>query len=253
MVATRGAAVEERFEVDGLALAAHVARPATTASVPAVVLCHDFPTPPRGSLASGLTFPELADRIARDIGWMVFTFNFRGTGGSEGDFSVGGWLADQRMAIDYLSAREEVNGVWLVGTGAGGTLALITAARDKRVRGVATLGAQATLRGWDTSRFIDHCRRMGVLRTPDAPEDPAAWAKEIAGVNALGAARRLAPRPLLVLHGSDDDVAPVDDARLLAEAHGDAELRIVMMAGRRIRHDPRAIASLFGWLDRQMH
>jgi alpha/beta superfamily hydrolase len=253
MVTTRGAAVEERFEVDGLALAAHVSRPATTASVPAVVLCHDFPTPPRGSLASGLTFPELADRIARDIGWMVFTFNFRGTGGSEGDFSVGGWLADQRMAVDYLSEREEVNGVWLVGTGAGGTLALITAARDKRVRGVATLGAQATLRGWDTSRFIDHCRRMGVLRTPGAPTDPAAFAKEIADVDALAAARRLAPRPLLVLHGSDDDVAPLDDARLIAEAHGDAELRTVMMAGRRVRHDPRAIASLFGWLDRQMH
>ena len=243
--------MEERIEVDGLALAVHVARPATTGSVPAVVLCHDFPTPPRGSLASGLTFPELADRIARDIGWMVFTFNFRGTGGSEGDFSVGGWLADQRAAVDFLSAREEVNGVWMVGTGAGGTLALCTAARDQRVRGVATLGAQATLRGWDTSRFIDHCRRMGVLHTPGAPEDASAWAREIANVNAVGAARRLAPRPLLVLHGSDDDVAPLDDARILAEAHGSAELRVVLTAGRRIRHDPRAIASLFGWLDRQ--
>jgi putative redox protein len=92
---------------------------------------------------------------------------------------------------------------------------------------------------------------MGVLRTPGAPADPAAWAREIAGVNAVGAARRLAPRPLLVLHGSDDDVAPLDDARILAEAHGSAELRVVLTAGRRIRHDPRAIASLFGWLDRQ--
>lgn len=242
--------MEERMEVDGLALAVHVARPATTASVPAVVLCHDFPTPPRGSLASGLTFPELADRIAREIGWMVFAFNFRGTGGSEGDFSVGGWLADQRMAVDFLSAREEVSGVWMVGTGAGGTLALVTAAQDERVRGVATLGAQATLRGWDSSRFIDHCRRMGVLRTPGAPSDPAAWAREITEIDALAAARKMAPRPLLVLHGSDDDVAPVDDARLLAEAHGSAELRVVLTAGRRIRHDPRAIASLFGWLDR---
>jgi putative redox protein len=195
--------VEERIEVDGLKLAVHIARPATNAAVPAVVLCHDFPTPPRGSLASGLTFPELADRIARDIGWMVFTFNFRGTGGSEGDFSVGGWLADQRMAVNFLAEREEVNGIWMVGTGAGGTLALCTAARDQRVRGVATLGAQATLRGWETSRFIDHCRRMGVLRTPGAPADPAAWGREIAGVNAVGAARRLAPRPLLVLHGSE--------------------------------------------------
>ena len=119
------------------------------------------------------------------------------------------------------------------------------------MRGVATLGAQATLRGWETSRFIDHCRRMGVLRTPGAPADPAAWAREIAEIDAIAAARMLAPRPLLVLHGSDDDVAPLDDARLLAEAHGSAELRVVLTAGRRIRHDPRAIASLFGWLDRQ--
>jgi putative redox protein len=243
--------VEERLEVDGIALAVHYARPATTAAVPALVLCHDFPTPPRGSLASGLTFPELADRIARDVGWMVFTFNFRGTGGSEGDFSVDGWLADQRVAVDLLSARDDVSGVWIAGTGAGGTLALCTAATDERVRGVATLGAQATLRGWETSRFIDHCRRMGVLRTPGAPKDPAAWSKEIAAIDAVAAAGKLAPRPLLVLHGSDDDVAPIDDARILAEAHGAAELRVVLTAGRRIRHDPRAIASLLGWLDRQ--
>jgi uncharacterized protein len=243
--------VEERLEVDGIALAVHYARPATTAAVPALVLCHDFPTPPRGSLASGLTFPELADRIARDVGWMVFTFNFRGTGGSEGDFSVGGWLADQRTAVDLLSARDDVSGVWIAGTGAGGTLALCTAAADERVRGVATLGAQATLRGWDTSRFIDHCRRMGVLRTPGTPKDPAAWAKEIASVDAIAAAGKIAPRPLLVLHGSDDDVAPIDDTRILAEAHGAAELRVVLTAGRRIRHDPRAIASFLGWLARQ--
>jgi alpha/beta superfamily hydrolase len=243
--------VEERVEVDGLALAAHVARPATTASVPALVLCHDFPTPPRGSLASGLTFPELADRIARDVGWLVFTFNFRGTGGSEGDFSVGGWLADQRMAIDLLSERDEVSGVWMVGTGVGGTLALCTAATDERVRGVATLGAQASLRGWDSTRFVEHCRRMGVLRSPDAPVDAAAWSRDIADIDAIAAAGKLAPRPLLVLHGSDDDVAPLDDARLLVDAHGSAELRIVQTAGRRLRHDPRAIASLLGWLDRQ--
>jgi uncharacterized protein len=243
--------VEERIEVDGLALATHVARPATTASVPALVLCHDFPTPPRGSLASGLTFPELADRIARDVGWLVFTFNYRGTGGSEGDFSIGGWLADQRTAVDLLSARDEVSGVWIAGTGVGGTLALCTAAADERVRGVATLGAQAELRDWSSPRFIEHCRRMGVLRNPDAPTDPAAFVREITEVDAIAAARKLAPRPLLVLHGSDDDVAPLDDARLLAEAHGEAELRVVLTAGRRLRHDPRAVASLLGWLDRQ--
>jgi putative redox protein len=43
----------------------------------------------------------------------------------------------------------------------------------------------------------------------------------------------------------------VADSRMLAEAHGDAELRVIPGAGHRLRHDPRAIAILMGWLDRQ--
>ena len=63
---------------------------------------------------------------------------------------------------------------------------------------------------------------------------------------------KLPPRPFLVLHGSADDVVPVGDARLLADAaRGSSELRIVHAAGHGLRHDPRAIAALLGWLDRQ--
>ncbi len=79
----------------------------------------------------------------------------------------------------------------------------------------------------------------------------AAWVREITEVDAIAAASKLAPRPLLVLHGSDDDVAPLDDARLLVEAHGDAELRIVALAGRRLRHDPRRWRPCWvGWIAR---
>lgn len=246
--------MDEQITANGVTLAAHTARPAGTASAPALVLSHDFPIPPRGSLASGLTFPELADRIARDIGWIVLTFNFRGTGGSGGDFSIGGWLEDQRCAVNLLHERGDVLGVWMVGTGVGGSLSLRTAVLDDRIRGVATLGTQASLRDWarDPGRFLAHCRRMGVMRTPGYPPDLAAWAREIAAVDAVAAARKLAPRPLLVMHGTEDDVVPMDDARALADAHGAAELRVVQTAGRRLRHDPRAVASLIGWLDRQV-
>jgi putative redox protein len=37
----------------------------------------------------------------------------------------------------------------------------------------------------------------------------------------------------------------------MADAHGSAELRVFDGAGHRLRHDPRAIAVLLGWLDRQ--
>jgi len=239
---------------DGTVLAAYWARPATGGAGPGLVLVHDFPTPPRGSLASGLTFPELADRIALHAGWRVLTFNFRGTGGSSGGFSVGGWRSDLQFAVDEVAGAPDVSGVWIAGTGVGGSLALAVGAEDERVRGIAALGAPVDVRDWarDPARFLRHCRAMGVLDPDAEPADPNAWARELAAVDAVDAASRFGPRPLLVVHGTDDDVVPVTDAQRLADAHGNAELRIVMNAGRRLRHDPRAVASLLGWLDRQV-
>jgi putative redox protein len=238
---------------DGTVLAAHWARPASSGVAPGLVLCHDFPTPPRGSLASGLTFPELADRIASQAGWRVLTFNFRGTGGSHGDFSIGGWEADLRFAVDQVAADGDGGGVWIAGTGVGGALALRLGARDERVRGIAALGAPVDLRDWtrDPQRFARHCRSMGVFESESAPGDANAWAREMADVDAVVSARRFAPRPLFIVHGTDDDVVPATDAERLASAHGSAELRVIANGGRRLRHDPRAVALLLGWLDRQ--
>ncbi|MET0728412.1 MAG: hypothetical protein ABWZ76_08985, partial [Acidimicrobiales bacterium] len=88
------------------------------------------------------------------------------------------------------------------------------------------------------------------IRTPGFPEDPESWVQELKDLRAVAHAPALAPRPLLVVHGSDDDLVPAFDARVLVDAHGAAELRIMAGAGHRLRHDPRAIAVLLGWLDR---
>ena len=55
----------------------------------------------------------------------------------------------------------------------------------------------------------------------------------------------------MIVHGSIDDVVPLSDARALADSAETAELRIITGAGHRLRHDPRAVAVLLGWLDRQ--
>jgi uncharacterized protein len=246
--------METTFTSEGLQLASYLARPLGAGRVPGLVVCHGFPSGPRGASTSGATYPELADRIARDAGWAVLTFNFRGTGASEGDFSIAGWLADQRAAVDELAARDDVTGVWMLGSSLGGALAICTAADDERVRGLATLAAPRSLRDWarEPARFLEHARRMGVLPTPGFPPDTGAWLREISELDPLTAAAELPPRPYLVLHGSDDDVVPVADARALADAaRASSELRVVHSAGHRLRHDPRAVAALLGWLDRQ--
>ena len=130
---------------------------------------------------------------------------------------------------------------------------LTLGATDARVRGIAALGAPVDLRDWsrDAQRFARHCRSMGVFKSEAAPGETGAWAREFAAVDTVVSARRFAPRSLLLIHGTDDDVVPVTDAERLADAHGGAELRVIANGGRRLRHDPRAVALLLGWLDRQ--
>ena len=246
--------LETTFLSDGLTIAAHLAEPEGSGPAPAVVVCHGFPTGPRGAAASASTFPELADRIARECGWYALSFNFRGTGASEGDFSVGGWLADLRFAVDHLEAREQTRGVWLLGVSEGGTLALLATAADPRVRGCVTLAAPLSFKAWarDPSRLLDVARRVGMVRTPGFPDSLPAWSREVAAVDVTTVMDRLAGRPVLLLVGTADAAAPPSEARALVEsAAAGIEYRLVGSAGHELRHDPRAVASVLGWLDRQ--
>ena len=244
----------EELLSDGLRLAAHFARPSGVTRVPALLVLPGFPRGPGGAATVGNTDQTLCDRVARESGWAGLTFTFRGTGPSEGDFSIEGWLADARVAVDALLARSDVTGVWIAGFRLGGTLAIMSAADDPRIRGIATFSAPASLATWvrDPGWFLEYARRTGVLRTPEYPPDPAAWIRAIANLRPVDAATRIAPRPWLLVHGSADDVVPLDDARALADAaNGSVEMRVVPNGAHRLRHDPRAIAALLGWMDRQ--
>ena len=247
--------MQVEIESSGLRLAGFLARPDEPAGpTPGLVLCHGFPAGPGGAKTSGQTYPELAERLATDTGWTVLAFNFRGTGASEGDFSLAGWLDDLRAAIDYLLAVDGVSGAWLLGSSTGGALAICQAGEDDRVRGVATLSARADFSDWavDPQRFLDHAREIGVIRDRSFPPDPVAWGRELAEIRPTALIGKIPPRPILLVHGTEDDTVSVDDARILADAAVDAvELRILSEAGHRLRHDPRAVALVIGWMERQ--
>jgi putative redox protein len=251
-------AFDLRFPSGGLLLAGHVALPASRpkgSRPPGLVLTHGLPGGVRGARTTASSFPELADRIARELGWVVLAFTSRGAGQSEGDFSLGGWRDDLKAAIDHLTRTEPLLGVWTVGFGAGGSLAICVAADDRRVRGVATLGAPADFTDWadQPRRLLEHSRDIGLIRDAAFPQSFELWARPLRELRASTSAARLGRRSLLVMHGSEDVAVPEFDARVLADAHGHAELSLLPSAGHRIRHDPRAVAILLGWLDRQYH
>ena len=242
------------FRSGGHTLACHLTVPGGGPGEPrpGVLICHGFPIGPLDARRSAGTFPQLADRIAHDLGYVAMTFNFRGTGTSTGDFSLQGWVDDLRNAIDYLIAETGPTQLVLVGMNTGGSIAICVAADDPRVRAAALLGPRADFDDWaqQPRRFLEHAREIGAVSTTGFPLSFEDWSRAFRRFRPIDSARRFAPRPLLVMHGDDDESVPTSDARQLAAAHGSAELSVLAGAGHRLRHDPRAIALLFGWLDR---
>lgn len=218
-----------------------------------MVITHGFPGGVLGAAGATASFPELGDRIANELGWLVLVPALRGAGESEGHFSLGGWLEDVIAAIAHLRATERPGGIWLAGFGTGGALSLAAAARDPAIKGVAALGAPADFDDWANQprRLLEHARAIGLIKDPAFPPAMDRWSRELRTIRADQSVRAIAPRPVLVVHGTDDESVPAFDARVVADAHGSAELRMLAGAGHALRHDPRAVAVLLGWLDRQ--
>ncbi len=246
--------MDEHFASGPLDLVGHLAGVTTSGPPrPAVVLVHGYPSGPAGTAGATSGLPELADRIAADMDMVAFAPCLRGLGGSGGEFSVKGWKNDVHAAVAHVRATNRVSGVWLAGFGTGGALAVCAGADDEDIRGVAALAAPADFDDWASNprQLHAHARQVGIVSGDATSALLDGWAREMRLTKAVDGAARLRPRQLLVVHGGDDDLVPDFDARVIADAHTAAELRLLDGAGHRLRHDPRAMAILLGWLDRQ--
>lgn len=214
----------EKFTSDKLALQGRLSLPETTESLwlPALLICQDFP---HGREDFSHVDTDLAELVTEQLGWAAFVFGYRSSGQDNILFSD--WQRDISAAVKFLHSKR-LEEIWIAGFGVGATLGLCAAAQNPKVQGVAAVSAFGDLRVWSTSSA----------------------ATDSDNINAVNAAKELAPRPLLVIHGQDDQLAPSLDARAIADAHGQASLRVLEKGGHNIRYDPRTLALMFGWLDR---
>ncbi len=218
----------------------------------ALVFCHGLPSQdpiPRNDR----TYDLLIGRIARDLGWTTLALSLRGCAGSEGNFSVEAWMTDLNTAVEHLRSERDAEGVWLAGAGTGGSMAIAAGGHNPEVRGVAALAARADFDDWlaQPDRLIQHCRDINVVHDKNFPPDRDEWLAGFEKFRPVDAARMLGDRSLLLIHGESDLQVPLSDAEQIAEAHGSAALRVIPNGDHRLRHDPRAVALLMGWLDRQ--
>jgi len=235
---------------------------------PTVLICHGF----KGFKDWGF-FPPFADRLAR-AGFTAVRFNFSGAGVSDGDKfdeperfahdTLSRALADLSSVIDWTGADR----VGLVGHSRGGGLAVLGAARDRRVVSLVTWAAigaawrwdEATVRSWREAGFLEiPNQRTGQILPlytdvlDDLERHPEALDIERAATSVSV--------PWLVIHGVDDETVPVAEGQRLASL-GNRELMLVEGAGHTFggRHPwqgtteelERVMSETVGWFTRYL-
>lgn len=241
------------LRVDGISIVGRIFLPGEHGHYPLVCLCHGVPSgsPPDPNDGG---YPALAERICRD-NYAVFIFNFRGTGDSGGNLDLLGWTRDLTAAIDYLHGLENVNPsqIFLVGFSGGAATSVYVASKDRRVSGVAACACPAhfgLLMERDEPRAtIEHYRSIGAIRDKNFPPTIEGWFEDLKRITPLDHVGRIAPRPLLLVHGDRDETVPVDHAYMMFEKAGEPRRMVVLEgAGHRLRHEERAVAAILDWL-----
>jgi uncharacterized protein len=212
----RGETVEFS-STDGLRLAGSYFQSRTGEQAGVVVYCHEY-------LSDRWSFRPYIDGL-RDIGFDIFTFDFRNHGSSatEDGYSPIQWATDREVrdlkgALQYLRTRadRDPGGLGVFGVSRGGTTALLAAADERDVWAVVTDGAfptSGTMLPY-ILRWAELYVRSAFVRTamPTWVYRLLGWSGRRRTERSLGcrfpsverAAAGISPRPWLLIHGQAD-------------------------------------------------
>src|SRR5450830_162433 len=242
-----------RIEIDsgGLTLTGELAVPDDPTPV-LLVLCHGIPLS-RPDPADG-DYPKLGQKIC-EKGYAALFVNFRGTGGSGGNFHLGSWYSDLEAVMGLVASElaERFSRVYLAGFSAGGALAIRYAAEHGGIQGVATFAAPAEFSKIFPEEhlftFLELARDVGIIKETCFPSTPDWFYREIEELRPVEYVSRVSPVPLLLVHGEEDELVPVADAGKLFEAACEPKELVLLPGGQhRLRQDPRSLDCLLGWL-----
>jgi dipeptidyl aminopeptidase/acylaminoacyl peptidase len=160
-------------------------------------------------------WPTIASKLYGE-GYACLRFNFRGCGKgpekSEGEFedvSLTGRIKDYTSALQFLqdTGKVDLRRLGVVGSSFGGMVAV--AAQDKRIKAIVTLSTPIKM------------LRSGIRFRNSFYEDLRKY-------DLLKAVRNASP--ILILHGSSDEVVPLEHSQKLYEAAPEPK-RLVIIEG----------------------
>ncbi len=180
------------------------------------IACHDL----HGSRDSG--FNLALGRALERAHIPLLRFDFAGHGMRRGEAAAPSYSQQMQEVDDLLShlSRRGAQRFVLFGSGTGGSVAYLSAARDERIAAVASVGA--------VGRPAQLLQRPSFAQLCQAgPRLPPEFYRDSLAHDVVQAVRVLRA-PILVLHGEADGLVPSSEAHDLACAARRASLELVL-------------------------
>ena len=240
------------LDVEGIAISGQLCLPDSQAPHPTVCVCHGIPN--RIYDPGNRGYALLAEKICRQ-GFAVLIFNYRGTGMSGGNFDILGWARDLKVVIDYIWTLPEVDKYHfsLLGYSGGAAVSIYVAAQDNRISCVAACACPAEFafvtEVGEPRAVVDYFRSIGTIRDENFPSSAEEWLNNFRLVRPIEYVAGITPRPLLLVHGSQDGTVAVSHAHRLYEKAGKPkQLIIIDGVDHALRQEGRATAVVLDWL-----
>lgn len=153
----------------------------------------------------------------------VLLFDFRGCGDSDpAPISLGHHEEqDVEAALTFARRRMPTARLGIVGYSMGGAIAILVAAFDTSIEVVVADSAFANIQGVIAFAYQHYRLPSGPITKVTDWITRWRYGYPFSAVRPVDAVARIAPRPLLIIHGGRDAVTPVDHAYQLFSAAGE--------------------------------
>jgi len=201
-----------------------------------VITCHGL-----YSSKDSAKYVGIARRFCGE-GLAVLRFDFRGCGESGGlfeDTSLTGRMEDLEDALDFVQ-EQGCDSVGVMGSSLGGTVAVLTAAKDRRVEALVT---------WATPCYLDDLFQGEVIKGLEKLR------QDVSRQNVAKAVKEV-HCPILIIHGSLDKQVPLFHAEVLYEnANEPKNIQIIHGADHRFTdptHRRRTVELTLDWFKKYL-
>ena len=251
--------IPTEFTSEGETIKGNFVVPAGKGPFPGICKYHGLPGSPD-------QVHGIATRLAH-AGFAVLTFDFRGFRKSEGIFTLAGEIKDAKAAVTHLLESDLTDESWVgvYGASFGGAVAVCSVPNDPRVNTVCLRAPVYNTLWFAKSPMIrpsveyiletDPSQICGI-ENPEIREELLKRMVSDAEIhNPIKTVSRIAPRPLLIVHGTDDVGIPLAGVKHLYELAGEPKDLVVVEGADHNLSDPRAyeitVNTIVEWFKKQ--